>query len=99
MSCTARERAARLAFLLGGLLTLVFTMSQAELGAALPLAGGDYATIGYALGPRTGFIQFGLVLFGTPVFLAVTTLYHAFVLDKRADGWTLFSVPSEGSAL
>src|SRR5919107_4530124 len=54
---------AALAFLLGGLLTLVFTLSQAELGAAFPLAGGDYATIGNALGPRTGFIQFGLVLF------------------------------------
>ena len=63
---------AALAFLLGGLLTLIFTMSQAELGAAFPLAGGDYATIGNALGPRAGFIQFGLVLFGTPVFLAVT---------------------------
>jgi amino acid transporter len=65
---------AALAFLLGGLLTLVFTMSQAELGAAFPLAGGDYATIGNALGPRAGFIQFGLVLFGTPIFLALTAV-------------------------
>jgi amino acid transporter len=56
------------------LLTLVFTMSQAELGAAFPLAGGDYATIGNALGPRAGFIQFGIVLFQTPIFLSVTTV-------------------------
>jgi amino acid transporter len=65
---------AAFAFLLGGLLTLMFTMSQAELGAAFPLAGGDYATIGNALGPRAGFIQFGMVLFGTPIFLAVTAV-------------------------
>jgi amino acid transporter len=65
---------AALAFLLGGLLTLVFTLSQAELGAAFPLAGGDYATIGNALGPRAGFIQFGLVLFQTPIFLALSAV-------------------------
>jgi amino acid transporter len=65
---------AALAFLLGGLLTLVFTMSQAELGAAFPLAGGDYATVGNALGPRAGFMQFGLVLFSTPVFLALSAV-------------------------
>ena len=65
---------AALAFLLGGLLTLVFTLSQAELGAAFPLAGGDYATIGNALGPRAGFIQFGLLLFQTPIFLALSAV-------------------------
>ena len=65
---------AALAFLLGGILTLVFTLSQAELGAAFPLAGGDYATIGNALGARAGFIQFGLVLFQTPIFLALSAV-------------------------
>jgi amino acid transporter len=65
---------AALAFLLGGLLTLVFTLSQAELGAAFPLAGGDYATTGNAFGPRAGFIQFGLILFGTPIFLGLTAV-------------------------
>jgi amino acid transporter len=65
---------AALAFLVGGLLTVIFTMSQAELGAAFPLAGGDYATVGNALGPRAGFIQFGLVLFGTPIFLALSAV-------------------------
>jgi amino acid transporter len=65
---------AALAFLLGGLLTLLFTTSQAELGAAFPLAGGDYATVGNALGPRAGFMQFGLVVFTTPVFLALSAV-------------------------
>lgn len=65
---------AALAFFLGGLLTLMFTLSQAELGAAFPLAGGDYAMIGNALGPRAGFIQFGLVLFATPIFLALSAV-------------------------
>jgi len=65
---------AALAFLLGGLLTLIFTMSQAELGAAFPLVGGDYATTGNALGPRAGFIQFGLVLFGTPIFITLSAV-------------------------
>jgi amino acid transporter len=65
---------AALAFLLGGLLTLIFTMSQAELGAAFPLAGGDYATTGNALGPRAGFVQFGLVLFGTPIFITLSAV-------------------------
>ena len=65
---------AALAFLVGGLLTVIFTMSQAELGAAFPLAGGDYATAGNALGPRAGFIQFGLVLFQTPIFLALSAV-------------------------
>ncbi len=65
---------AAIAFLLGGLLTIIFTMSQAELGAAFPLAGGDYATVGNALGPRMGFVEFGLVLFQTPIFLALSAV-------------------------
>lgn len=63
---------AALAFIVGGLLTLIFTFAQAELGSAFPFAGGDYATIGHALGPRWGFVQFGLDLLSTPVFLALT---------------------------
>lgn len=63
---------AALAFLLGGILTLVFTFAQAELGSSFPLAGGDYATIGNTLGPRGGFVQFGVNLLQTPVFIAVS---------------------------
>lgn len=62
---------APLAFLLGGLLTLIFTFSQAELGSAFPLAGGDYAIIGNSLGPRAGFMQFGITLIGSLIFLAI----------------------------
>lgn len=83
-----------LAFLLGGLLTLVFTTSQAELGAAFPLAGGDYATTGNALGPRAGFVQFGLIMFGTPIFLALSAVgvsLYARVL------WP--ALPSTGTAI
>ena len=61
-----------LAFLLGGALTLVFTAAQAELGSAFPTAGGDYATVGRTLGPRAGFVFFGLNLLGAPVFAAIT---------------------------
>ena len=63
---------AALAFLLGGLLTLIFTFAQAELGSSFPLAGGDYATIGNTLGPRAGFVQFGVNVLQTPVFIAVS---------------------------
>ncbi|MEO7039889.1 MAG: APC family permease [Gemmatimonadaceae bacterium] len=62
---------APLAFLLGGVLTLIFTFSQAELGSAFPLAGGDYAIIGNSLGPRAGFMQFGITLVGSLIFLAI----------------------------
>ena len=85
---------AALAFLLGGLLTLIFTLSQAELGAAFPLAGGDYATIGNALGPRAGFIQFGLVLFGTPIFLALSAVGVSLYVRSLAPG-----LPATGTAL
>ena len=63
---------AALAFLLGGALTLIFTFAQAELGSSFPLAGGDYATIGNTLGPRAGFVQFGVNVLQTPVFIAVS---------------------------
>lgn len=63
---------AALAFLAGGLLTLVFTFAQAELGASFPSAGGDYAMVGRVLGPRWGFVQFGPGLRSTPVFIALT---------------------------
>ncbi len=63
---------AALAFLLGGLLTLVFTFAQAEVGSSFPFAGGDYAMVGHVLGPRWGFVQFGMTMLSTPVFLAIT---------------------------
>ena len=85
---------AAVAFLLGGLLTLIFTLSQAELGAAFPLAGGDYATVGNALGPRYGFIQFGLVLFQTPIFLALSAVGVSLYVRTLAPG-----LPATGTAI
>lgn len=63
---------AALAFIVGGLLTLIFTFAQAELGSTFPFAGGDYAMVGRVLGPRWGFVQFGLDMLSTPVFIALT---------------------------
>ncbi len=77
---------AALAFLVGGVLTLIFTFAQAELGATFPFAGGDYATIGQVLGPRFGFVQFGLDLLSSPVFIALTASGIALYLHGVAPG-------------
>ena len=53
---------AALAFLLGGVLTLIFTFAQAALGSSFPLAGGDSATLGKTLAARAGFVQSGINL-------------------------------------
>ena len=66
--------AAPLAFMAGGALTLIFTFSQAELGSAFPLAGGDYATIGNSLGSRAAFLQFTISLVGAVSLAAVCGL-------------------------
>ena len=77
---------AALAFGIGGVLTLVFTFAQAELGASFPFAGGDYAMIGQVLGPRWGFVQFGLDLLSTPVFIALTASGIALYLQGVVPG-------------
>lgn len=51
-----------LAWLLGGLLTLAGALTYAELGAAMPEAGGQYVYLREAYGPMAGFL-FGWVLF------------------------------------
>ncbi len=88
---------AALAFIFGGLLTLIFTFAQAELGSAFPFAGGDYATIGQALGPRWGFVQFGLDMLSTPVLLALTASGIALYLHGVAPA--LPGVPTAIAAL
>ena len=79
---------AALAFLAGGVVTLIFVFAQAELGAAFPFAGGDYAMIGHVLGPRAGFVQFGLDLLSTPTLLALTASGIALYLHGIAPGLT-----------
>ena len=51
-----------LAWLVGGLLTLAGALTYAELGAALPEAGGQYIYLREAYGPMAAFL-FGWILF------------------------------------
>ncbi|MCK5057530.1 MAG: amino acid permease [Candidatus Aminicenantes bacterium] len=51
-----------LAWIAGGLLTLAGALTYAELGAAMPEAGGQYVYLREAYGPLPGFL-FGWVLF------------------------------------
>jgi APA family basic amino acid/polyamine antiporter len=50
------------AWLVGGLLTLAGALTYAELGAAMPEAGGQYVYLREAYGPMSGFL-FGWILF------------------------------------
>jgi APA family basic amino acid/polyamine antiporter len=50
------------AWIFGGLLTLTGALTYAELGAALPHAGGQYVYLREAYGPAAGFL-YGWVLF------------------------------------
>ncbi|MGB6340912.1 MAG: amino acid permease [Candidatus Aminicenantaceae bacterium] len=56
-----------LAWFIGGLLTLAGALTYAELGAAMPEAGGQYVYLREAYGPMSGF------LFGWILFLVYTT--------------------------
>ncbi|MBN1225213.1 MAG: amino acid permease [Candidatus Aminicenantes bacterium] len=51
-----------LAWVVGGLLTLAGALTFAELGAAMPEAGGQYVYLREAYGPMAGFL-FGWILF------------------------------------
>ncbi len=60
-----------LAWIVGGALTLFGALSAAELGAALPEAGGTYAYLGRAYGPAWAFL-FGWIycVLGAPTSIA-----------------------------
>jgi APA family basic amino acid/polyamine antiporter len=45
-----------LAWILGGVLSLAGALAYAELGAAIPEAGGDYAYLNRGFGPRWGYL-------------------------------------------
>jgi len=45
-----------LAWILGGALSMAGALAYAELGAAIPEAGGDYAYLNRGLGPRWGYL-------------------------------------------
>ncbi len=55
-----------------GLLNLVLALCYAELGSALPVAGGDYAYIYYVLGPLPGFLcLWTMVVVVAPIATAI----------------------------
>mgnify|MGYP003323768525 FL=1 len=59
-----------LAWILGGLQMLAGALTYAELGAAMPKAGGQYVYLREAYGPLPGF------LFGWVAFVAYLSLIH-----------------------
>jgi amino acid transporter len=63
-----------MACLLAMLLGVVVAGLYAELGSAIPHAGGDYVMIGAALGPFARFAVISSVLVGCPVGLALSGL-------------------------
>ncbi|MBU6206377.1 MAG: APC family permease [Alphaproteobacteria bacterium] len=58
-----------LAFLIGGIVCYVQTSLGAELGAAYPTAGYDYASIGNAVGDWAGALTYIVSLVTLPMFL------------------------------
>jgi len=66
-----------LAWLAGGLLTLAGALTLAELGAAMPEAGGQYVYLREAYGPLSGFL-FGWILFLVSMTGSIAALGVAF---------------------
>ena len=69
-----------LAWVVGGLLTLAGALTYAELGAAMPEAGGQYVYLREAYGPLSGFL-FGWILFlvympGSIAALGIPVYYY-----------------------
>jgi APA family basic amino acid/polyamine antiporter len=56
VNAAGSPRMVALAWIVGGLLTLAGALSYAELSAALPEAGGEYAYLREAYGPMWGFL-------------------------------------------
>ncbi len=66
-----------LAWLAGGVLTLFGALTYAELGAAMPEAGGHYVYLREAFGPLSGFL-FGWILFTVSMTGSIAALGTAF---------------------
>lgn len=66
-----------LAWVVGGLLTMAGALTYAELGAAMPEAGGQYVYLREAYGPLSGFL-FGWILFLVYVPGSIAALAVAF---------------------
>ena len=68
-----------LAWVVGGILSLAGALTYAELGAAMPDAGGQYVYIREAYGPMSGFL-FGWTLFLVYQTGVIAALAHAFAV-------------------
>jgi len=68
-----------LAWLVGGLLTLAGALTYAELGAAIPEAGGQYVYLKQAYGSLVGFL-FGWIVFLVYVTGGIAALAVAFAI-------------------
>ena len=91
-------------FAVGGLLSLAGALTYAELGAALPHAGGEYVYLREAYGPLPSFLygwtQFAVAKSGSIATLATAFFYYlanfwpqlespAFVIPSPFAGWSL----------
>jgi basic amino acid/polyamine antiporter, APA family len=76
---TGSAKLVMVAWIVGGALTLFGALSAAELGAALPEAGGTYAYLNRGFGPVWGYL-FGWIycLLGAPT--SIGTIAHGFML-------------------
>jgi basic amino acid/polyamine antiporter, APA family len=67
-------------WVIGGLLTLCGALTYAELGAALPRAGGEYAYLREAYGPLCGFLNgwtyFFVINPGSIAAMAIGVIYY-----------------------
>ena len=70
-------------WVVGGIFTLLGTMSLAELGAAIPHAGGIYTFIARAFGPMAGFLC-GWMLFTVGTSGSIATLAAALPIYASA---------------
>jgi APA family basic amino acid/polyamine antiporter len=71
-----RPRLMLMVWITGGLFTLLGALSLAELGAAIPHAGGLYTFVGRAFGPLAGFLC-GWMLFTVATSGSIATLAAA----------------------
>lgn len=95
-----------LVFTVGGLLSLAGALTYAELGAAMPDAGGEYVYLREAYGPLWGFLygwtQFWVAKSGSIATLATAFFYYLanFFPSLQAPLWEIvFPVGQGGSVL
>ena len=87
-----------LAWIVGGLLTLAGALTYAELGAAMPEAGGQYVYLREAYGPMAAFL-FGWVLFlvymtgGIAGVALAFAEYFGYFFPKLSLQHVLFKIP------